>query len=39
MIQNKKMTGVSKSDLKDRIEEALKNKDFNLYTFVKNMDC
>ena len=39
LIQNKKMTGVSKSDLKDRIEEALKNKDFNLYTFVKNMDC
>lgn len=39
LIQNKKMTGVSKSDLKDRIEEALKNKDFNLYTFVKNMEC
>lgn len=39
LIQNKKMKGVSKSDLKDRIEEALKNKDFNLYTFVKNMDC
>ena len=39
LIQNKKMKGVSKSDLKDRIEEALKNKDFNLYTFVKNMEC
>jgi len=39
LIQNKKMKGVSKSDLKDRIEEAIKNKDFNLYTFVKNMEC
>jgi LAO/AO transport system kinase len=39
LIQNKKMKGVSKSDLKERIEEALKNKDFNLYTFVKNMEC
>jgi len=39
LIQNKKMKGVSKSDLKDRIEEALKNKDFNLYTFVKNIEC
>lgn len=39
LIQNKKMKGVSKSDLKDRIEEALKNKDFNLHTFVKNMEC
>jgi LAO/AO transport system kinase len=37
LIQNKKMKGVSKSDLKDRIEEALKNKDFNLYTFVKSL--
>ncbi len=37
LLQNNKMKGISKSDLKGQIEEALKTKDFNLYTFVKSL--
>jgi LAO/AO transport system kinase len=38
LIQNNKMKGVSKIDLKSQIEEALKKKDFNLYRFVKGLN-
>ncbi len=35
LIQNTKMKGVSKLDLKKQIDAELKKKDFNLYSFVK----
>ena len=35
LIQNNKMKGVSKQLLQKQIESQLKNKDFNLYQFVK----
>lgn len=35
IIQNKKMQKISKKLLKDQLDVALKKKDFNLYTFVK----
>ena len=35
LIQNTKMKGVSKQDLQKQIDEELKKKDFNLYTFVR----
>lgn len=37
LIQNSKMKGVSKIDLKNKIDEELKKKDFNLYKFVKGL--
>lgn len=37
LIQNSKMKGVLKSDLKKQIDVELKKKDFNLYKFVKGL--
>ncbi|CAN5461665.1 methylmalonyl Co-A mutase-associated GTPase MeaB [soil metagenome] len=37
LIQNSKMKGVSKQDLQKQIDEELKKKDFNLYTFVRGL--
>lgn len=37
LIQNDKMKGILKSDLKKQIEDAMKKEDFNLYSFVKKM--
>ena len=34
LIQNKRMTGIDKRVLKEKIQEELSNKHFNLYHFI-----
>lgn len=36
LLQHQKMKGISKETLEDALEKQVKNKDFNLYNFVKN---
>jgi LAO/AO transport system kinase len=38
IIQNKRMKGVSKKDLKDKLEEKMKDPDFNLYRFLRQFE-
>ncbi|MFL5764582.1 MAG: methylmalonyl Co-A mutase-associated GTPase MeaB [Bacteroidia bacterium] len=37
LIQNQKMKSFSKKDLQKKIDAELKNRDFNLYRFVRNL--
>ena len=36
LLVHKRMKAINKIQLKQRIEEELKNKNFNLYSFVEN---
>ena len=36
LISNKRMKDTNKLQLKQRIEEEIKNKEFNLYSFIEN---
>lgn len=36
LVQNNRMKDVQKLDIKNEIEKALNNKNFNLYKFVNN---